>query len=118
MVRGFAKFMILTSVLLLGACAGSDTMNLTPQASNNVDPTDAQMRASVLAFLSDTGAPVSSMYDFQRVDLDEDGRRDALVLFKNPYGYWCDTHGCTMLVLKAGHETFELVNAIQPVRGP
>jgi hypothetical protein len=38
--------------------------------------------------------------------------------FKNPYGYWCDTHGCTMLVMRAGNDKFELVNAIQPVRAP
>jgi hypothetical protein len=113
----FRRFIILTSVLLLAACAGgTDHAGLTPTGSQ--DPDDAAMRESVTAFLQQTGAPVSSMYDFQRIDLDHDGRRDALVLFKNPYGYWCDQNGCTMLVMHAGEESFELVNAIQPVRGP
>ena len=41
------------------------------------------------------------MYDFRRVDLNGDGKRDALVLFTNPYGYWCGDNGCSMLVMKA-----------------
>ncbi len=112
---------ILTTTLLLaacghGGCCGSEA-SLTP-APAHTDPDDSVMRGSVTAFLQETGAPVSSMYEFKRIDLDRDGRRDALVLFKNPYGYWCDTHGCTMLVMRAGNDKFELVNAIQPVRAP
>jgi hypothetical protein len=112
------NIIILTSVLLLAACAGGrETASLTPMDGGK-EPDDAAVKQSVTAFLQQTGAPVSSMYDFQRIDLDHDGRRDALVLFKNPYGYWCDQNGCTMLIMKAGSDDFELVNAIQPVRGP
>lgn len=108
-------------VPFLGACAGVfgdgresvDLSGLPP-----VDPSDKILKASVEGFLKETGAPVASGYDFNRIDLDSDGRRDALVLFKTPYGYWCDMHGCTMLVMKAGNDEFDLVNAIQPVREP
>ena len=111
------SLLILTTTLLLAACGHGGCCNseasLTPMETT--DPDDTVMRGAVTAFLQDTGAPVSSMYEFKRIDLDRDGRRDALVLFKNPYGYWCDTHGCTMLVMRAGNDKFELVNAIQPV---
>ncbi len=111
---------ILTSVLLLTACGTCCHREaaLTPAPIPSTDPDDATMRVAVNDFLAETGAPVSSMYEYKRVDLDKDGRRDALVLFKNPYGFWCDQHGCTMLVMKAGDDKFTLVNAIQPVRAP
>lgn len=121
MGRGLKNILvILPAVLLLaacshGGCCGREA-SLTPMQTT--DPDDSVMRGSVNAFLQESGAPVSSMYEYSRIDLDRDGRRDALVLFKNPYGYWCDTHGCTMLVLRAGNDKFELVNAIQPIRAP
>jgi hypothetical protein len=112
---------ILTTALLLAACSHGGCCNqsaaLTPLA-DPVDPDDSVMRDAVTAFLTEQGAPISSMYEYQRVDLDGDKRRDALVLFKNPYGFWCGTHGCTMLIMKASDDSFELVNAIQPVRAP
>lgn len=86
--------------------------------SGPVDPPDAAVRNSVRKFLAETGAPAASLFTFSRHDLDGDGRRDALVLFKNPYGYWCGLHGCTMLVMKAGDSDFTLVNSVEPVREP
>lgn len=112
---------ILTTGLLLAACSHGNCCRqeaaLVPAAAH-VDPDDSVMRKAVTAFLTEQGAPISSLYEYNRVDLDDDGRRDALVLFKNPYGFWCGTHGCTMLILKASDDKFELVNAIQPVRAP
>lgn len=82
------------------------------------DPGDHVLTQAVTEFLQQTESPVSSRYEFSRLDLDDDGRRDALVMFKNPYGYWCGTHGCTLLVMKANNNSFTLVNSIQPVRAP
>lgn len=121
------RFSALTAALLtvlslsLAACSsGSDHAGgpLTPVPNGPVDPSDDILRVAVADFLQTSGAPVSSKFQFSRFDLDADGRRDALVLFSNPYGYWCDINGCTMLVLKAGDDRFTLINAIQPVRGP
>lgn len=114
-------FLLLLSLPILGACSGLsgdgrqsvDLSDLPP-----IDPSDKILAAAVEDFLEETGAPVASGYTFSRVDLDSDGRRDALVLFKTPFGYWCDMHGCTMLVMKADNDDFSLINAIQPVRGP
>lgn len=121
MMRILAFILLLLSAPLLGACSGIfgdgrqsvDLSNLPP-----IDPSDKILAAAVENFLAETGAPAASGYVFNRIDLDSDGRRDALVLFKTPYGYWCDMHGCTMLVMKASNDAFALVNAIQPVREP
>lgn len=82
------------------------------------DPSDQELDHSVRKTLAEMKAPVYSGYEFRRIDLNKDGRRDALVLFKTPYGYWCGTHGCTMLVMEAHNKDFTLVNSIQPVRAP
>ncbi|MGB4058277.1 MAG: hypothetical protein WBK77_09365 [Alphaproteobacteria bacterium] len=109
---------LLLTLLILTGCAGTCCEDSKTASSAPVDLDAAVLKESVTAFLTETKAPVSSVYETVRADLDGDGRKDALVLFKNPYGYWCDTHGCTMLVMRAGEEEFSLVNSIQPVRAP
>jgi hypothetical protein len=107
-------------VSILPACSSSRCCQedaLLPMETPK-DPDDIHMRQAVAAFLQESGAPVSSVYDFKRIDLDGDKRRDALVLFKQPYGYWCGMHGCTMLVLRAQNEDFNLVSSIVPIREP
>ncbi len=114
--------MMLELAATLAACAESPKTadaNLLPLPGSEPDePRDEVLQASIRKFLADTGAPAASLYERRRVDLNGDGRRDALVLFKNPYGYWCGLYGCTMLILMAGEENFKLLNATQPVRGP
>ncbi len=116
------KLILLLPLLLLAACSGTSERNgkepLLPLESRVVDPTDAELKESVKIFLTETKAPAASRYKVVRHDLNNDGRRDALVLFEAPYGYWCGSHGCTMLVMKAKNEDFSLVNSIQPVREP
>ncbi len=106
-------------LLALNACASPpETHSLTPFPADIIDPDDEVLMRAVKDFLVTSDAPVSSRYEFSRQDLDSDGRRDALVLFKNPYGYWCGIHGCTILVMKANNDSFTLINAILPVRSP
>jgi hypothetical protein len=113
---------LLLGLICLSACSGPDTPSpraeLTPMPSAPVDPIDAVLKASIEHFLRDTGAPASSLYSFTRDDLNGDQRRDALVLFENPYGYWCGLYGCTMLVMQATDSDFNLINSVEPVRGP
>lgn len=121
-MRSFKHWLclLLASAVLTG-CSGSSqptTDILTPLDFGPVDPSDAVLINAVQTFLKTTEAPVASTYEFVRIDLNGDTRRDALVLFKTPYGYWCGIHGCTMLVLKAHNDKFSLVNAIQPIREP
>ena len=107
---------------LLGACSSKTrtihVQTLTPVNFGPVDPDDKVLSTAVREFLETTEGPVASRYEFARIDLNGDSRRDALVLFQTPYGYWCGIHGCTMLVLKAHDDKFTLVNDIQPIREP
>lgn len=109
-------------LLTLSACGTTQPEStqeaLTPLYSDPIDPEDKVLVAAVRNFLETTDAPVASRYQFERVDLNNDGRREGLVLFETPYGYWCGIHGCTMLVFEAADDSFSLINDIQPVREP
>ena len=109
---------IIASVSLLTACGGGEMSGgLTPMPTVD-EPTDAQLAESVQEFMRNGGGPVSSVYQHRRVDLNNDGKRDALVILKNPYGHWCGMYGCTMLIMRANKDDFDLVNAVQTVREP
>ncbi len=51
------------------------------------------------------------------IDLNGDGRLDALVLLENPM-HFCGTGGCTMLVFKGTPSGFEFVSSTSLIRGP
>lgn len=121
----FIRSMSLLLVLaFVSACASQDNqaetqyVKLAPLPGLIKDPGDSVMRDEINTFLSDMNAPKSSIYEFHRIDMDADGRRDALVLFNAPYGYWCGQYGCTMLIMRAYNDSFEIVNSIQPIRPP
>lgn len=113
----------LIALIILSSCSfgkkdGLKEPHLTPLPPALVDPSDFVLKQSLLEIFKETKGPLNSTYIYKRVDLDNDGRRDALVLMKTPYGFWCGTHGCTMLILKAHNNVFALINAIQTVRPP
>lgn len=109
-------------VIALAACsARSSNFAVAPDkplVEPFQDPGDEILKEHIAGFLEQTQSPLHSQYEFSRLDLDADGRRDALVLLKTPYGYWCGIHGCTLLVMKAHNKSFSLVNTIQPIRTP
>lgn len=115
----------LLGVSLTSACASAPppadppllTM-LTPMPTKPIDPTTEQMQAAITRVLKNSQAPAFAKYQYHRYDLDGDGRRDAIVLLQNPYKYWCNIHGCTLLVMKASDNDFRLVSKIQPIRAP
>lgn len=109
--------------LCLNACGSKQepkpkTLPLVPLDGLIIDPHDDVLKARLVQFLSENKAPTHSTYDYYRIDLDNDKRRDALVLFKSPFGYWCRDHGCALAVFKAQNANFELVNIIEPIRAP
>lgn len=120
----------LVAVLSLGflaGCASSPQETqyaadgpLTPLPHDLIpqDPEDHVLDAAVQEYLKLAKAPLFSRYDFTRVDLDNDGRRDALVLMKGPHNYWCDANGCSLIVFKAQNDSFNVASEIFPVRGP
>lgn len=117
-LRMFAVLAIIP--LFLSACGKSepDIHTLTPMPVSTNDPDDAALTLAIQQFVQSTDAPAATGFDYVRYDLNDDGRRDALVYLKSPYGYWCGTHGCALLIFRAHDEHFTLINAVQPVRTP
>ncbi len=91
---------------------------LTPMLPPVKDPTTAQMEQAITRFLQESGAPAFAKYQFYRYDLDGDKRRDAIILLQNPYKYWCNIHGCTLIVMKANDHDFTMISKTQPIRAP
>lgn len=91
---------------------------LLPAPKPVLDPSDIKAHQAVRNFLGTSEAPLASSYDIARIDLNDDGRREALVLFKTPYGYWCGKDGCTLLIFEASNTDFTLRSSIQPIREP
>lgn len=105
--------------LLLSACGGSTSSNngLTPLPDYQ-GPDDSALIEAVNEFIQARTAPPNSEYDFVRIDLNGDGLRDAIVLFKLPHTYWCGWDGCGMAVFRAHREHFTPLATISNVRGP
>ena len=109
---------------LLSACAASDPAPsggpLTPMPGEYSvrEPDDGVLNKAVTEYLAHSGSPSSTRYDFTRIDLDGDNRRDALVMMKGPHHYWCDMNGCSMVIFHANDDSFSTVSEMFPVRGP
>lgn len=109
--------MLFTSLLLI-SCGSSQQSGLTPLPNDVHDPKDIKLFEAISKYVSKQNAPPNSVYDHVRVDLNGDGRRDALVLFKLPHTYWCGWDGCGMVVFKAHDDRFTPLSAISGIRGP
>jgi hypothetical protein len=122
----------LACALLLSACAtdgaapgksGSGPAPLTPMPgefgeSRVTDPDNGRFMQVAEEYIAKAHGPANSQYQFTRVDLDGDGRRDGLILLQTPHESWCNYNGCRMAVFKATDDDFRLVSQIGPVRGP
>ena len=109
-------------VLCLTACSASKekqppVLPLPEQPAFN-DPDNMLFMDAVAEFIQSREAPGNSRYEFTRLDLNHDGRRDGLILMKSPHKYWCGANGCDMYIFMAANDHFELVSEIAPVRGP
>ncbi len=100
--------LILCSVITLYAAA----------AVMGADSPDSLNQALLAYFAkTDTDSKYISPHQTAQVDLNGDGRQDALVLLQNPI-YFCGTGGCTMLVFKATKSGFKFVSRSSLIRGP
>ncbi len=74
---------------------------------------------ALLAYLAKAGddPQYANPHQTALIDLNGDGRQDALVLLENPM-YFCGTGGCTMLVFKGTQSGFEFVSRSTLIRGP
>lgn len=83
------------------------------------DPDDSMIDIAVQDYLKSNRGPLYSKYDYTRVDLDGDGRRDVLVMFSGPHSYWCDMNGCSLCRLQRPPMTASRwFRKAFPVRGP
>ena len=118
-----STILTLFACLSLTACGSSGSSGqknvLTPMpfAENN-EPSDEALAVAVSNLVREQNAPPNSVYDFERVDLNGDGKRDGIVLFKLPHTHWCGWDGCGMAVFEATDEDFVPVATISSVRGP
>ena len=118
------RFSLFLSLLFfLSACGGSEHQmaQLTPMAGpmGVIDePADSVLFTKIDNYLIDQSGPRNARYDYARIDLNGDNRRDALVLFKLPHRYWCGWGGCTMAIFEARGDGFILRSEMTDVRGP
>lgn len=104
---------------MTGACASQeDQISLPYGATTGDEPGDEALFQSIAAYIASEKGPPNSRYEYSRVDLNGDGRRDGLVLFNLPYSHWCGWGGCTMIVFEAGSDSFSVRSEIANVRGP
>ena len=118
---GTMKYYALLAIatFILSACGNTSQSvdGLTPMPDYK-DPSDKVMKEAIADYLQKHGAPPNSTYQFKRIDLNHDRKRDAIVLFKLPHTYWCGWDGCGMLILKAGTDNFTPLSTVNGVRGP
>lgn len=109
-------------VLVSGCASGSrqqtDALMPIPDSAAFEDPDNARFMQAVTEYIQYKKGPGNTRYEFTRLDLDNDGRREGIVLMKAPHQYWCGFNGCQMVVFRAHNDSFELVSEIAPVRGP
>lgn len=112
------KYLLFLIVILLSACSSQNTgYSLTPMPDFK-EPDDAALHLAMQYYITAENAPLNSLYDIARVDLDRDGRREGLVLMKTPHTYWCDWGGCPMLIFQARGNRFKFISRTENVRGP
>ncbi|MCB1556886.1 MAG: hypothetical protein KDJ15_06185 [Alphaproteobacteria bacterium] len=124
MARLFSLLLCLY-VLCLSGCGttgqeNSDTGPLLPLpvAGAVHDPDNDAFMKAVAGYIAQKGGPAQSRYEFTRIDLDGDGRREGLLLLKSPHGVWCGVDGCRMAIFRAYDDDFALLSEVTPVRGP
>lgn len=112
--------LLLLCVLLLSACGstGNDSAGLMPLPSPTRDPSDAQAMNLLKHYIAQQKGPAYSRYDYTRADLNGDGAREAIFLFKGPYNYWCGWSGCMMVIMEAANDSFRIINEVTGIRGP
>lgn len=113
----------LIAALSLAACSSAPKnephrLVFKHPTSGKKDPSDRVLIDAIQQYVDDRNAPANTRFEYVRVDLNEDGRRDALVMMKLPYSFWCKETGCRTVVFRADNTKFEVMSELTLVRGP
>ena len=82
------------------------------------DPSDAALVDSIQQYVNNRQGPANTRFEYVRIDLNDDGRRDAIVMMKLPYSFWCKKEGCRTVIFEADNEKFDVTTEMTLVRGP
>ncbi len=120
-----SKLKIYAISIILSGCSAPDMANNkhTPLLPLNneqivISMDDGYVKQAISEYFKYKKAPLFSQYNFIRKDLNNDGLEDAIVYINTPYGYWCNAHGCTVLIMKAHNQGLSIVGEIKSVRQP
>lgn len=118
---------ILALAFFLSGCGGSSLPRkqankgpLLPMGHEQILPSldSGDVKSAMYAYFEQVNAPTFSQYDFVRIDLNGDHLKEALVYVTIPYGRWCDTRGCSLIILRAHLNGFSLIGRFEGVRTP
>ena len=87
-------------------------------AHTNKDPTDKALINSIQQYVNQRQGPANTRFEYVRIDLNDDGRRDAIVMMKLPYSFWCKEEGCRTVIFEADSGSFDVTTEMTLVRGP
>ncbi len=89
-----------------------------PEVAAANDPGNSLFMEALEGYIRSKEGPAYSRYEFTRIDLDGDGRREGLALITSPHRHWCSANGCPLAIFKAHDDGFSLIAETSPVRGP
>jgi len=118
------RLLSIITITLLSGCGGKNSAEndtiMTPMGEQEIAVRydDGYLKSAMQDYLQYRKAPLFSQYDFTKKDLNDDGIMDSLVYMKTPYGRWCNSSGCTLLIFKGHPEGFSVVGDIASVRPP
>ena len=119
----FARFKILLVVLLLSGCGAAPkptTLEIprAPVIMGIHEPSNSVLMSAIEDYINLRMAPSYTRFEYARIDLYMDGRRDAIVMLKSPSNFWCHDYGCRLVIFKANNQNFGLLGEMSQVRGP
>ncbi len=123
----FNCFLIPLIITTITGCSAIDKTNkdlpaLIPMESQYnskiIRMDDGYVKQAIHDYLKYKNSPLFSQYNFTRIDLNNDGLKDAIAYIETPYGYWCNKNGCTILIMKAREPPWAYAHGVTPAQAP